>query len=162
MVSSNEDTLARRGGGTSTGAEGKSDDQRMDSTERLGGISTRGGAKGLSNDQSTRGGGTLEDGSLRFVMSSKDCRVGSLGAARSDRTLEVVKKLACGALGGGAIGPVGVEIVSIVDVDGDGPPRGVQPNAGSGGTAGEGVRLSLIGESWVRRKEPTTDSTDGV
>lgn len=95
-------------------------------------------------------------------MSSKDCRVGSLGTARCGRALEVSIRLGCGAFGGGAIGPGGVEIVSIVDVDGDGPPRGVQPNAGSGGTAGEGVRLSLIGESWVRRKEPTTDSTDGV
>jgi len=122
----------------------------MASTERLGGISTRGGED------------ALEDGSLRFIMSSKDCRVGSLGTGRSDRTLEVVTRLACGALKGGAIEPEGVEIVSIVDVDGDGPPRGRQPNAGSGGTAGEGVRLSLIGESWVRRKEPTTDSTDGV
>jgi hypothetical protein len=132
MVSSNEDTLARSGGGTSTGAEGKSDDQRMASTERLGGISTRGGED------------ALEDGSLRFIMSNKDCRVGSIGTARSDRTLEVVIRL---GLRGGAIWPEGVEIVSIVDVDGDGPPRGVQPNAGSGGTAGEGVRLSLIGES---------------
>lgn len=144
MVSSNEDTLARSGGGTSTGAEGKSDDQRMASTERLGGTSTRGGED------------ALEDGSLRFIMSNKDCCIGSLGTARSDRTL------ACGGLRGGAIWPEGVEIVSIVDVDGDGPPRGVQPNAGNGGTAGDGVRLSLIGESWVRRKEPTTDSTDGV
>jgi hypothetical protein len=92
-------------------------------------------------------------------MSNKDCRVGSLGTARSDRTLEVVTRLACGALRGGAIGPESVEIVSIVDED---PPRGLQPNAGSGGTGGEGVRLSLIGESWVRCKEPTTDSTDGV
>jgi hypothetical protein len=95
-------------------------------------------------------------------MSNKDCRVESLGTARSDRTLEVVTRLACGALRGGAIGPEGVEIVSIVDEDGDGPPRGLQPNAGSWGTGGEGVRLSLIGESWVRCKEPTTDSTDGV
>jgi hypothetical protein len=150
MVSSNEDTLARNGGGTSTGAEGKSDDQRMASTERLGGSSTRGGED------------ALEDGSLRFIMSNKDCRVGSLGTARSDRILEVVTRVACGGLRGGAIWSEGVEIVPIVDVDGDGPPRGVQPNAGSGGTAGEGVRLSLIGESWVRRKEPTTDSTDGV
>ncbi len=147
MVSSNEDTLARSGGGTSIGAEGKSDDQRMASTERLGGISTRGGED------------ALEDGSLRFIMSSKDCRVGSLGTARSDRTLEVVPRLARGALRGGAIEPEGVVIVSIVDVDGDGPLRGVRPNTG---TAGEGVRLSLIGESWEWRKEPTTDSTDGV
>jgi len=122
----------------------------MVSTERLEGISTRGGED------------ALEDGSLRFIMSNKDCRVGSLGTARSDRTLEVVRRLACGALRGGGIGPEGVEIVSIVDVDGDGLPRGVQPNAGSGGTAGEGVRLSLIGESWARRKEPTTNSTDAV
>lgn len=134
----------------------------MASTERLGGISARGGAKGLSNDQSTRGGEALEDRSLRFVMSSKDCRVGSLGTARCGRTLEFSTRLGRVAFGGGAIEPGGVEIVSIVDVDGDGPPRGVQLNAGSGGTAGEGVRLSLIGESWVRRKEPTTDSTDGV
>jgi hypothetical protein len=150
MVSSNEDTLARSGGGASTGAEGKSDDQRMASTERLGGISTR-------------GEGTLEDGSLRLIMSNK-CRVGSLSTARSDRTLEVVTRLACGTLRGGAIGPEGVEIVSIVEVDGDGPPSGVtevQPNSRIEGTPGEGVRLSLIGESWVRCKEPTTDSTDG-
>jgi len=150
MVSSNEDTLARSGGGSSTGADGKSDVQRMASTERLGGISTRGGKE------------ALEDRSLRFIMSYKDRRVVSLGTARFDGTLEVVTRLACEALGGGAIWPEGVESVSIVNVDGDGPPRGVQPNAGSGGTAGEGVRLSLIVESWVRRKEPTTDSTDGV
>ena len=151
MVSSNDDTLARSGGGTSTGAEGKSDDQRMASTERLGGISTRGGED------------ALEDGSLKFIMSNKDCRVGSLSTARSDRTLEVVTRLACGTLRGGAIGPEGVEIVSIVEVDGDGPPSGVRPNAGIEieWTAGEEVRLSLIGESWVRCKEPTTDSTDG-
>jgi len=149
MVSSNEDTLARSGGGTSTGAEGKSDDQRMASIERLGGISTR------------EGEDALEDGSLRFIMSNRDCRVEPWGTARSDRTLEVVTRLACGGLRGGAIRLEGVGIVSIVDVDGDGPPRGVQPNAGDG-TTGEGVRLSLIGESWVRRKEPTTDSTDGV
>jgi hypothetical protein len=110
MVSSNEDTLARSGGGTSTGAEGKSDDHRTASTERLGTISTRG-------DEDA-----LEDGSPKFIMSSKDCRVGSLGTARSDRTLEVVTRLACGALMGGAIGPEGVEIVSIVDEDSDGPP----------------------------------------
>lgn len=95
-------------------------------------------------------------------MSNNDCRVKSLDTATSDRILEAVTRLACRALREGAIGPEGVEIVSIVDVDGDGPPRGLQPNAGSGGTAGEGVRLSLMGESWVRRKEPTTDSTDGV
>ncbi len=130
----------------------------MASTERLGGISTRGGEESenpLTED-------ALEGGSLRFIMSNKDCRLGSLGTTQSDRTLEVVAKLACGTLWEGAIGPEGVETVSIVDVDGDGPPGGVQPNAGSGGNTGEGVRLSLIGERLVRRKEPTTDSTDGV
>jgi hypothetical protein len=150
MVSSNEDTLARSGGDTSTGAEGNSDDQRIVSTERLGGISTR------------EGEDALKDGSFKFIMSNKDCRVGSLGTAKSDRPLKVVRRLACGALREGAIGPEGVGIVSTVDVDGDGPSRGMQPNAGSGGPTGEGVRLSLIGESWVRRMEPTTDSTDGV
>ncbi len=160
MVSSNEDTLARSGGGTRTGAEGKSDDQRTDSTERLKGISTRGGEE--VENPSTED--ALGDSSLRFIMSSKDCGVGSLGITKSGRILEVVTRPACGALEGGTIEPEGVEIVSIVDVGGDGPLKGVQPNGGNGGTvaAGEGVRLSLIGESWVRRKEPTTDSTDGV
>lgn len=111
---------------------------------------------------STRGGeeieksvieGELEDGTLGYIMSINDSRVGSLGAPASGRTLT------CEALAGEAIGPEGVRIVSIVvDVDGDGLPFGVRPKAGGGGTAGEEVRLSLIGESWVRCKEPTTDS----
>ena len=56
------------------------------------------------------------------------------------------------------IGPEGVEKVSIVDVDGEGPLGGMEPKGGSEGTAGEGVRLSVIGESWVQRIDPTTDS----
>jgi hypothetical protein len=155
----NEDALARSGGGTSTGAEGKSDDQRTASTERPKGISTRGGEE--VENPSTED--ALGDSSLRFIMSRKDCGVESLGTTKSGRILEIVTRPACGALEGGTIEPEGVEIVSIVDVGGDGPLRGVRPNGGSGGmAAGEGVRLSLIGESWVWRKEPTTDSTDGV
>jgi hypothetical protein len=99
----------------------------MASAERLGKISTRGGEDALG------------DGSLRSITSSKDCRVRLLSTATSDCSLEVVTRLACGALKGRATGPESVEIVSIMDVDGDSPPRGLQPNAGSGGTAGEGV-----------------------
>jgi hypothetical protein len=139
-VSSTEDTLVRGGGCMITGAEGKSDDQRTVSTERLEGTSTTlGGEERIE--------GVLEegsnDGTLGYIMSNKACRIGSL---------------ACGTLGGGAIGPEGVENVSVGDVDGDGLPRGVRPKAGSGGNPGEGVRLSVMGESRVWRKEPTTDS----
>ena len=56
------------------------------------------------------------------------------------------------------IAPEGVDSVSTVDVDGDGPPFGVRLKAGGKGTVGEDVQLSSIGESWVRYKELTTDS----
>ena len=49
-------------------------------------------------------------------------------------------------------------IASTVDVDGDDPPFRVRLKASGGGSVGEDVRLSSIGESWVRYKEPTTDS----
>lgn len=52
--------------------------------------------------------------------------------------------------------------MSMVDADGDGPLIDVQPKAGSGGTVGEGVRLSVIGESCVRCIEPATESDRGV
>lgn len=121
----------------------------MFSIDRLEGISTRGGEE----IEKSVIEGELEDGTLGYIMSINDSRVGSLGAPASGRTL------ACETLAGEAIGPEGVRIVSIVvDVDGDGLPFGVRPKAGGGGTAGEEVRLSLIGESWVRCKEPTTDS----
>jgi hypothetical protein len=151
---STEDTLVR-GGCMSTGAEGKSDDQRTVSTERLEGTSTTLGGE-------ERREGTVEDGSmdgtLGYIMSRKACRIGSLGTTKSDRSLKVVPRLGCTTLGGTAIGPEGVENVSVGDVDGDGLPRCVRPKAGSGGNPGEGVRLSVIGESRVWRKEPTTDS----
>jgi len=150
---STEDTLVR-GGCMSTGAEGKSDDQRTVSTERLEGTSTTLGGE-------ERREGTVEDGSmdgtLGYIMSRKACRIGSLGTTESDRSLKVVPRLACATLGEAAIGPEGVENVSVGDVDGDAT-RGVRPKAGSGGNSGEGVRLSVIGESRVWRKEPTTDS----
>jgi hypothetical protein len=152
-VSSTEDSLVAGGGRTSIGAEGKSDDQLTVSTERVRGISTRGGGEEVENPSKED---ALEDGTDGYIISRKACRVGSLGTTESDRILGFVPRLACRALGRGA-GPGGVENVSIVDVDGDGPLKGVRPKAGSG-CVGEGVRLSLIGESWVRCMEPITDS----
>jgi hypothetical protein len=52
----------------------------------------------------------------------------------------------------------GVENVSIEDVDGEGPFAGVRPKAGGGGTVDDGEVLSVIGERFVLRKDPTTDS----
>ena len=120
----------------------------MFSIERLEGISTRGG----EDIEKSVIEGALEDGTLGYIMSINASRVRSLGAPKSGRTLD------CEALAGEAIAPGGVDSVSTVDVDGDGPPFGVRPKAGGGGTVGEEVRLSSIGESWVRYKEPTTDS----
>lgn len=97
----------------------------------------------------------LDEVSLGYITSIQVCRVGSLGTIKSPGTLRDVIKPGRGAP---TFRPEGVENVSVVDVDGDGPLSGVRPKAGSGGIAGEGVRLSVIGESWVRRIEPTTDS----
>ena len=49
-------------------------------------------------------------------------------------------------------------MASTVDVDGEDPPFRVRLKASGGGTVGEAVRLSSIGECWERYKEPTTDS----
>ena len=120
----------------------------MFSIERLEGISTRGGEEMEKSVIE----GALEDGTLGYIMSIKASRVRSLGAPKSSRTL------ACEAFAGEEIAPGGVDNVSTVDVEGDGPPFGVRPKAGGGGTLGDDVRLSSMGESWVRYKEPTTDS----
>jgi hypothetical protein len=45
------------------------------------------------------------------------------------------------------LGPEGVENVSIVDVDGEGPLSDTRPKAGSEGISGDGVLLSVIVES---------------
>ena len=49
-------------------------------------------------------------------------------------------------------------MASTVDVDGEDPPFRVRLKANGGGTVGEAVQLSSIGESWERYKELTTDS----
>jgi len=116
----------------------------MFSIERLEGISTRGGEE----IEKSVIEGALDDGTLGYIMSINASRVRSLGAPKSGRPLD------CEALAGDTIAPEGVDSVSTVDVDGDGP----RPKAGGGGTVGEEVPLSSIGESWVRYKEPTTDS----
>ena len=97
----------------------------------------------------------LDDVSLGYITSIQVCRAGSLGNIKSPGALRDVIRPGRGPP---TFRPEGVENVSVVDVDGDGPLRGARPKAGSGGIAGEGVRLSVIGESWVRRIEPTTDS----
>jgi hypothetical protein len=97
----------------------------------------------------------LDDVSLGYITSIQVCRVGSLGTIKSPGTLRDVRRPGRGPP---TFGPEGVENVSVVDVDGDGPLSGVRPKAGSGGIAGEGVRLSVIVERRVRRIEPTTDS----
>ena len=74
------------------------------------------------------------------------------GAPNSARILD------CGASVGEAIAPEGVDSVSTVNVNGDGPPFGVRLKASGGRTVSKDVRLSSIGESWGRYKEPTTDS----
>lgn len=80
-------------------------------------------------------------------MSIQVSRVGSLGTIKSRGTLRDVMKLGRGAPGGPTLGPEGVENVSIVDVDGEGPLSDTRPKAGSEGISGDGVLLSVIVES---------------
>jgi hypothetical protein len=80
-------------------------------------------------------------------MSIQVSRVGSLGTIKSRGTLRDGMRPGRGTPGGPTLMPEGVENVSIVDVDGDGPLSGVRPKAGSEGISGEGVRLSVIVES---------------
>jgi len=110
------------------------------------------GGEGIENPSKDD---ALENGSLGYLVS---IHIGSLGTTNSDCTLEGGTRPFRDAPGGPMIGPEGVEKVSIVDVDGEGPLGGMEPKAGSGGTAGEGVRLSVIGESCVQRIDSTTDS----
>jgi hypothetical protein len=166
LLSSRKDTLVTpegpssgAGRSTTTGADGKSDDQRTDSTGRREGISHCGG-EGIENPSID---GALEDGPLGYIIPSQVCGVRLSGTNNSDGTLEVVTRPASGAPGGFTVRPEGVENVSIVEVDGDGPFGGLRPKAGREGTAGEGVRLSVIVESRVWRMDPTTDSVcEGV
>ncbi|KAI0296505.1 hypothetical protein B0F90DRAFT_1033470 [Multifurca ochricompacta] len=156
LLSTSEDTLVTQeeppsgaGRSTTTGADGKSDDQRTVSAERGGGISTRGGGEGIENPSSDDG---LDDGSLGYIVPCQACGIGPLGTINSGR-----------GTGGFTIRPEGVENVSIEDVDGDDPLGGVRPKDGMVRTPDEGVRHSVIVERWVRRIDPTTDSvSDGA
>jgi hypothetical protein len=65
-VSSTEDAVAS-GGRTTTGAEGKSDDQVTVSIDRLRGISTRGGGEAVNPSIED----ALEDGTPGYIMSRK-------------------------------------------------------------------------------------------
>jgi hypothetical protein len=160
LLSSCEDILVRpspvAGRSTTTGAVGKSDDQRTESTGRRGGSSTRGG-EAIDNPSID---GAVDEGPLGYIILSQFCGIWLSATNGSDRTLEVGTRPARSALGGPTVKPEGVENVSIVEVGGDEPFGRVPRKDGGEGTIGdsEGVRLSVIVERWVRRMDPTTDS----
>jgi hypothetical protein len=119
-----------------------------------------GGGDGIENPSID---GALEGGLFGYIMPSHVCGVWLSDTNNSDRTLEVVTRPAREAQRGFTVRPEGVQNVSNVGLEGDGPFGSVRPNAGSEGTAGEGVRLSVMVESWVRRTDSTTDSVcEGV
>ena len=81
-----------------------------------------------------------------------------MGVPYSDRGAVDTENLLDGTTGGFRTTREGVEIVSVDDVDGDGPLAGVRPKAGGGGTAHDWDVLSMRGERDVLRIDPTTDS----